>query len=52
MLEAQGKAYVVYPEDMKISNREKNVDVLESLYRQGLEIGKRDLEKWKKFINI
>ena len=51
MLEAQGKAYVVYPEDMKVSNREKNVDILEGLYRQGLEIGKRDLEKWKKFIN-
>lgn len=50
-LEAQGKAYVVYPEDMKVSNREKNVDVLEGLYRQGLDIGKRDLEKWKKFIN-
>lgn len=50
-LEAQGKAYVVYPEDMKVSNREKNVDVLEGLYRQGLDIGKRDLEKWKKFID-
>ena len=50
-LEAQGKAYVVYPEDMKVTNREKNVEVLEGLYRQGLDIGKRDLEKWKKFIN-
>ena len=51
-LESEGRAYVVYPDDMKISNRERNINVLEDLYRQGLEIGKRDLNKWKNFINI
>ena len=49
-LERQGKAYIVYPEDMDITNREKNKDKLQSLYEQGYEIGTRDLDKWKKFI--
>ncbi len=49
-LEQAGLAYVVYPDEMKISNREKDRVVLEAMYRQGYDIGLRDLEKWKSFI--
>ena len=49
-LERQGKAYVVYPEKMDITNRETHRDKLEEIYNQGYNIGKRDIEKWKHFL--
>lgn len=49
-LEKQGKAYVVYPEEMNITNRETNKEKLASIYNQGYDIGNRDIEKWKEFL--
>lgn len=49
-LERQGKAYVVYPEEMNITNRETNKEKLASIYNQGYDIGNRDIEKWKEFL--
>lgn len=45
-LERQGKAYVVYPEKMDITNREINKEKLEEIYKQGRRIGMEDVEKW------
>lgn len=50
-LEKEGRAYVVYPDSMNIINRETNKQKLIDLYNQGYEIGMRDSEKWKAFIN-
>ena len=49
-LEKEGKAYVVYPDSMKITNRETNKSKLVDLYNQGYNIGMRDSDKWKEFI--
>ncbi|MEG0250525.1 MAG: patatin family protein [Peptostreptococcus sp.] len=49
-LERQGKAYVVYPEQMDITNRETNKEKLASIYQQGHDIGTRDIDKWKEFL--
>ena len=49
-LERQGKAYVVYPEKMDITNRETHKDKLEEIYEQGYNIGMKDVEKWKEFL--
>ncbi len=49
-LERQGKAYVVYPEKMDITNREIHKEKLVEIYEQGYNIGNRDVEKWKEFL--
>src|SRR3712207_3594938 len=49
-LEAEGKAYVVYPDKMTITNRELDKDKLEGVYAMAREISKRDIEKWKEFL--
>lgn len=50
-LEREGKAFLVYPEEMKISNRETNFEKLSESYKLGYEQGQRDLPKWKKFLD-
>lgn len=50
-LESEGKAYVVYPENMSIDQRELNRDKLEAVYHAAKEQGKRELNKWMDFIN-
>ena len=49
-LERQGKAYVVYPEKMDITNRETHKEKLEEIYEQGYVIGMSDSDKWKEFL--
>lgn len=51
-LESEGKAFLVYPEAMKISNRETNFDKLSESYRLGYEQGQRDIPKWKGFLGM
>lgn len=51
-LEAEGKAYLVYPEVMPISNRETDYKKLAGSYLLGYAQGKRDLEKWKAFLEV
>lgn len=50
-LEAEGKAYVVYPDKMSINNRELDRGKLEDTYEMGINMGKRDIDKWKKFLD-
>ncbi|WP_027399171.1 patatin-like phospholipase family protein [Anaerovorax odorimutans] len=51
-LEREGKAFLVYPDYMPISNREINFKKLSESYKQGYEQGKRDLRRWKEFLCI
>lgn len=51
-LEEVGAAYVVYPEKMNITNRETNIEVLEKVYEDGYNQGKREVDKWKKFVGM
>ncbi|WP_101772409.1 patatin-like phospholipase family protein [Peptostreptococcus faecalis] len=49
-LEAENLAYVVYPEDMSISNMEGDKKKLDEMYSQGYRIGNKDLDRWKEFV--
>ena len=51
-LEKEGKAHLVYPDTMPVSNSERNHKRLVNSYNLGYEQGKRDLPKWKKFLKI
>jgi len=51
-LESQGKAFLVYPETMPVSNREINFDKLSESYQLGYAQGHRDLPKWKAFLGM
>jgi len=51
-LEREGKAFLVYPEIMPVSNRETNYKKLSESFRLGYEQGRRDVPKWKKYLNI
>lgn len=51
-LEKQGKACLVYPETMPVSNRERDHKKLVESYNFGYDQGKRDILKWKEFLNI
>ncbi len=49
-LEKQGKALLIYPDEMPVSNRELNYEKLSRSYEMGYEQGKRELSKWKEFL--
>ena len=51
-LESEGKAYLVYPEAMKVSNMEKDYWKLKESYGLGYEQGKRDVHQWKAFLEM
>jgi predicted patatin/cPLA2 family phospholipase len=51
-LERQGKAFLVYPDRMPVSNRELKFERLSESYDAGYRQGKRDLHKWKEFLQI
>lgn len=51
-LEKQGKAFLVYPDEMPVSNKELNYEKLSKSYQMGYEQGKRDLPKWKAFLGL
>lgn len=50
-LESEGKAYLVYPDSMPVSNREVDYRKLSESYRQGYEQGRRDLRRWQEFLS-
>lgn len=49
-LEKEGRAYIVYPENMFVSNRETRKDKLEKLYEDGYNQGRREKDRWKEFL--
>lgn len=49
-LEADGKAFLVYPDTMPISQKEKSYEKLLASYSMGYAQGKRDLPAWKAFL--
>ena len=51
-LESEGKAFLVYPEIMPVSNRETNYKKLSESYRLGYEQGRRDTVKWKEYLEL
>ncbi|ATW25783.1 patatin-like phospholipase family protein [Candidatus Formimonas warabiya] len=51
-MENEGKAFLVYPDVMPISNREINYKKLSESYELGYAQGKRDLSRWKEFLCI
>lgn len=51
-LEKQGKAFLVYPDTMPVSNSERNHKKLVESYNLGYNQGKKDLPKWKEFLEI
>lgn len=50
-LEREGKAYLVYPKTMPVSNREVNFHKLAESYRLGYQQGRCDLPKWLEFLS-
>lgn len=51
-LEREGKAFLVYPEVMAVSNRETNHQKLAACYEMGYAQGRRDLPRWKEFLGM
>lgn len=51
-LELEGKAFLVYPDIMPVSNREINYIKLSKSYTAGYLQGKRDMSVWKDFLGI
>ncbi|MDP3386922.1 MAG: patatin-like phospholipase family protein, partial [Eubacteriales bacterium] len=51
-LERQGKAFLVYPDEMPVSNKELNYVRLSESYLMGYQQGKRDFPKWKEFLGL
>jgi predicted patatin/cPLA2 family phospholipase len=49
-LESEGKAFLVYPDVMPVTNRETNYRKLCESYALGYAQGKRDVLKWKEFL--
>ncbi|WP_041219199.1 DUF6363 domain-containing protein [Desulfitobacterium dichloroeliminans] len=49
-LEREGKAFLVYPEEMPVSSREINFSKLSESYRLGYAQGQRDVSQWKAFL--
>ena len=51
-LESEGKAFLVYPDMMPVTNRETNFKKLSESYRAGRAQGRRDLHAWKDFLGL
>ncbi len=49
-LETEGKAFLVFPDTMPVKNMETNFDKLQESYNLGHLQGKRDLPRWKEFL--
>ena len=49
-LEDEGKAYLVYPETMPISNKETNHKRLANCYQLGYRQGQTELPRWREFL--
>jgi len=50
-LEKQGKAYLVYPEQMPVDYKETNNKKLEHSYNLGYKQGQKEINKWRKFLD-
>lgn len=51
-LECDGKAFLVYPETMSITNRETNFQKLSENYQLGYQQGIREIDGWKEFLQV
>ena len=51
-LERQGRALLVYPDVMPVSNREVNFKKLAESYSLGYAQGQREAPKWKEFLGL
>ncbi|AFA48409.1 patatin-like phospholipase family protein [Acetobacterium woodii] len=51
-LQRKGQAFLVYPDQMPVSNRETDFKKLSECYKLGYVQGKRDIPKWKSFLEI
>jgi len=51
-LENKGRAFLVCPETMPVTSMETNYDKLEESYKLGYAQGKRDLPRWKEFLEV
>ncbi|AHM58080.1 phospholipase, patatin family (plasmid) [Peptoclostridium acidaminophilum DSM 3953] len=51
-LQSEGKAFLVYPDVMPVSNREINYEKLTESYRMGYSQGRRDVHRWKEFLEL
>ncbi|SCP96696.1 patatin-like phospholipase family protein [Anaerobium acetethylicum] len=49
-LESEGKAFLVYPDVMPVSNREVDYRKLTESYELGYAQGRRDVQGWKEFL--
>lgn len=50
-LESDGKAFLVYPNTMNVSNREINYQKLVTSYELGYSQGKKDITNWMDFLS-
>ncbi len=51
-LEVEGKAFLVYPDSMPVSNKETSYEKLCRSYQLGYEQGQKDVPKWKAFLGV
>lgn len=51
-LVAEGRAYVVYAEDMTAENSTKDQNILEKNYAMGTAQAHRDISEWKRFLGL
>lgn len=49
-LERDGKAYLVYPENMQVSNVEGRYELLQKSYDDGYAQAQAELDRWKEFL--
>jgi len=51
-LQRQGRAYLFYPEHMTLTNRTRDVSMLQAAYDMGLNQARQELPRWKEFLNL
>jgi len=51
-LERQGRAIVVCPEHMAVNSGTRDVAALQACYEAGLEQSRKDVGRWKSFLNL
>lgn len=50
-MEKQGRAYLFFPDEMRISNTERNPDKLKAAYYDGLVQTRREWDRWMEFLS-
>ncbi|MCL2470995.1 MAG: patatin family protein [Propionibacteriaceae bacterium] len=51
-LERRGQACLVFPDHMNVTNGTRNVPALQATYDEGIEQARRELPRWKEFLNL